>query len=124
MDSGPRAQDNAISRSLPRCNPELVEMKALPFAISSAALAIVEETLRHAEKHPEVARMIPALVFCFSSQTRNKDGRLVERITGGLFIVGWYRAAQTRGCVLLDLLGRKFAFWPHVLKRLKGKKLV
>jgi hypothetical protein len=99
-------------------------MKSPPFAISSQALAMIEETFRVAAKHPEVARMVPALCFGFGSQRRTKGGRIFEWIGVGHFLIGWHRAGQVTGWTRFDLLGREVAFSTDVLKRLKGKKLV
>ena len=99
-------------------------MKSLPFVISSQALVMIEETFGFAAKSPEVARLVPALCFCFNSQSRTKDGRLFERIGVGHFIIGWYRAGQVAGWPRFDLVGREVALSADVLKRLKGKKLV
>lgn len=99
-------------------------MKAPPFAISSQALAMLEESFSIAAKYPEVAKMVPALCFCFNSQTKGKDGRMFERIKVGHFFIGWYRAEQVTGWTRFDVLGRGVAFSADVLKRLKGKKLI
>lgn len=85
---------------------------------------MIEETFDFAAKQPEVVGLVPALVFCFNSQSSTKNGRVFERIGAEHFFIDWYRAKQVTGWVRFDLLGRRVAFSADVLKRLKGKKLV
>jgi hypothetical protein len=98
-------------------------MKPPPFAISSQAMEMIEKS-GFAGKHPELVGLVPALGFCFNSQSSSMDGRVFERVRVGHFILGWYRPRQVIGWASFELLERKVAFSEDVLKRLKGKKLV
>lgn len=98
-------------------------MKPPPFAISSRALAAIENALA-AVKDPKFARMVPSLCFCLNSRSRTQFGRTFSWISVGQCRVGLYRAESVTGWARFYLCGREFALHEDVLRRLKGKRLV
>jgi hypothetical protein len=98
-------------------------MKTLPFSATFDALAfIVEQADR---TNPEVAELVPALCFCYSSLMGDvATHRVLENIPFEHFMVGWYHLKDVSDFIEVDIWGRRVFVHPITLSHLAGKQLI
>jgi hypothetical protein len=101
-------------------------MNGLPLSASADAIKWIVDKLQASEADTGSAGLVPTLCFCFSYQTCDENGLILERYPHPFFDIGWYRpeTASAQRFVELAVPGAKVVAPPDTLTRLEGKRLI